>query len=216
VRAHHPDVVVAAFGAVNEHWGALDFADEDKVRQNQERKRVLYHARRFVLEHLRIAQWIHELQHPNFMRELREAVILRRDQMEAMAEESASADFKGVRRVPLERFKELLSTLVNEARADGARVILMVNPRRAVAEEQFPVLPLYSQAVLEVATALGVQVLDERSRWKTLEEQGTSEDELFIGDFWHPNPKGHARIAGDLAELVLDANLNVGRDPSTR
>ena len=139
-------------------------------------------------------------------------VFKRRQHEMDVAEGNGLPDWSGERRVGLKEFKGVLRDLKREVESDGARLILVVNPRRVGAEAQFPVLVDYSLAVLETAAAEKLQVLDARTRFRMRIWAGDTADSLFIHDFWHPAPPGHKVIAEGLLPLVLDGRKNVGRD----
>lgn len=63
VRAWKPDVVIAAFGAVNEHWSA-DETDEEKVRRMAEQRSSLHRASSFLRDHVRVVQGLAWLRDP--------------------------------------------------------------------------------------------------------------------------------------------------------
>lgn len=200
VRLYHPDVVVLAFGAVNDHFGKIGIVDRDKIARSRGARGFLV---RF-LPKLRTTQFLAWLRYRRLGGEkglrLARADAVKREQ--ELGETSGRIDWKGERRVPLDDFDRALAELVHEIEADGAKPVLVAMPRQPIAEDKRPVLALYSEKVREVAERERVALLDARSRFREELAQGRSVEELFAGDWWHPTRAGHAIIARGLLPLV--------------
>lgn len=211
-RRYQPDVVVAAFGAVNEHWAALDFDDDGKVEINQSQTRGPVAVARWVRAKVRIAQGVAYLVDPKkFKRVWKQGEEQRRMQLE-LAADQAEPDWTGKRRVSLQRFTELLGEFRREAEADGARLVVIAMPRRIEADEAIPVLRNYTRAALDYARTEKVQVLYALGRFRDLERNGRDGPELMIHDWWHPSPEGHRLIGEWLAPMIVDPAENLGYD----
>jgi len=214
-RKFRPDIVVVAFGAVNEHWPALDgIGDAEKLETQAHRAQVFQRFQRGVRRHSRLAQALHLMIDPQWQKRLTDRYARMRKDMRAAGDSgSGQDDWPGRRRVSLGEFTSALDVFAREVAADRSRLILIANPRRKDAELGFPVLSRYTETLLEAAHRNGVQILDARSRFHRELERGANEDELFIGDLWHPNSRGHASIARWLVPMVLDKTRRVGLDP---
>lgn len=210
VRAWKPDVVIAAFGAVNEHWSA-DETDEEKVQRLAEQRSTLLRASTWLRDHVRVVQGLAWLRDPKANERFLKEADKKRAVQQFLAQYAGDTQWPFDRRVPIDDFKRLTAELVREVRADGARPILVAMPRKVAAEEAFPVLRLYTRSVLEVAAAEEAQILFAHARFRFVEKAGEPHP-WFIHDFWHPNAEGHRKFAEWLAPLVVDPNLALGRD----
>lgn len=204
VRDYRPDVVIAAFGAVNEHLATPDFEDRVKIADSAAHfggwKRVADGLRE-NLRVLHLASKLVERYQGVDRGQLADELIARRKEMKRLEPTQGEVDWPGTRRVSLERFRECLGELCSLARADGARVILISMPRHAQIEKDAPVLLEYNRAVAEVAQACGAQLCDARAAVLDALAHGTPWNALF-GDHYHPSARGHALFAEKLAELA--------------
>ena len=203
VRPHKPDVVVIAFGAVNDHlFGPGQESDAEKILELEAEESWQAHAGSWLRIHLRIAHLVDWLRYrrsggePALRRRYRE---IRKRSLTTL-EESGKPDYPGVRRVSLTEYQDLLKDLVDAVEADGARPILISMPRKLIAEEEFPVLIDYSRATESAATRLGVHLVDIRTHFRSYGE--IYEKGLYL-DYWHPRPRAHGLIADDLHPLLL-------------
>jgi len=211
VRRYRPDVVVAAFGAVNEHWPALDMSDDAKILHGSSRAGLVGAGMHFLRQNLRLGHLASWMRSPRARDELIREVRQRRRKEAELAPTSGRPDWPGERRVSVEEFERFLEELQSEVESDGARLVLVVLARQAAAEEKLPVLPLYTAAALKVAQEEELQVLDARTRFRVRFFTGTEVAEL-MHDYWHPTPAGHRLIAEALVPMVLDKELNRGGD----
>jgi lysophospholipase L1-like esterase len=212
VRPYRPDVVVAGFGCVNEHWAALDGGDAAKIAAGRRERSALAGFAREVRSELRLAHlaaWIKD-------RKPMETALARSEQrgriMKSLASEDGAADWPGERRVSLAAFAADLRELASEVAKDGARLVLVSMPRRIQGDQKFPVLPAYNEAVIAAAKELHLQLLDARMRFRVRGSRGAGGEELMQKDWWHPSAAGHELIGGWLAELVRDPSLQQGAD----
>ena len=118
---------------------------------------------------------------------------------------------KTVPRVSIPRFRADLSQLVERLRESGITAILMTPP--AYAEKSTPngigehcnvKLAQYAEVTRQVAETLQVPLVDHFAAWSEVSKSGTDLNE-WTTDGYHPNPKGHAEMAGRMLPVVRDA-----------
>jgi lysophospholipase L1-like esterase len=213
VRSHRPDVVVAAFGAVNEHFAALGEPDREKIARSSS----VGPLQRFGLwsrNEIRVLHffgWIVDTARGEDRVAMRKALNQKKKEQAELAEKMGpigALDYPGQRRVSLERFREDLRELARLVREDGGRLVLISMPRFPELEAAEPILEKYNEAVLTEAAALGVPCYDARTAVKSELAKGTKWEELFI-DSYHPSIEGHELIAQGVAPLVM-AELQAG------
>lgn len=208
VRPYRPDVVVAAFGAVNEHQLAASMPDDDKVRRSQGQLARLDRAWRWALGSLHVPQFLAYL-----ASEARGGLQGQRARFEVRVRREIEGldtigqiDWPGMRRVPLARYGDFLDELAREVAADGARLVVVVMPREPSCEERWPVLLSYSEATREAARRSGALLCDAHAAFRRAQEQESAPGPLFLpGDPWHPSAIGHGLLARELAPLVRAA-----------
>jgi len=208
-RHFHADVVVAAFGAVNEHWPVEDSNDADKLAwlhaQSSSWHRFAKRARR----ELRIAHavaWL-RLRADGGMQARHERYVRPKDAQAAIADRSGAADWEGMRRVTPTEYQEDLAVLRRAVEADGARLVLVAMPRRPIVEGERPVLLDYTRTTREFATEHELGLCDAHALFRSAPE-GLGPDQLFRSegehkDHWHPSARGHELIAHCLADVLL-------------
>jgi lysophospholipase L1-like esterase len=204
VRPFHPDVVVAAFGAVNEAIGARGLSDAHKIALGDSRS-GLSSAAHFLTQDTRFGQLGLSL-----VDRLRgENALVRAERFAAWNKEqrglevgAGQVDWSGLRRVPLDRFAQLLADLEREVRADGAQLVLVAMPRHPDEDRTRPVLLEYTRTLREQAPALGVALYDAHREIGAALAAGARWDTLFV-DNYHPSPEGQELIARGVLELVL-------------
>jgi lysophospholipase L1-like esterase len=204
-RAYDPDIVIEAFGEVNEHFMAWGPPDVQKVEMPlleggrwAEIVKMIRHDVRSV--HL-VAKISDQL---NSARALERDLEFRKLRYEIeLQEHMGEVDWKGQRRVPLDDFERTLLTLRDEVRADDAALVVLSMPRRPDAEAKSPVLASYTERIAGIAGREGIAFADGWGAFRKAEEAGVKEDDLFH-DFWHPKPAGHELLAEVLAELISE------------
>lgn len=202
VRAYRPDVVIAAFGAVNEHAGCIRRPDDELIRGLVFEDGALGRVARRLRADVRLVHlgaWLADEARggrAQLQTEQREA----RARREREHSGEVRVDWDGVRRVSVAEFGTFLKQLDAEVRADGGRLVLLAPGRQRAAYEQKPVLQSYTDATFAAGRALGVPVVDGRA---ALAAEGDAYDALYL-DFYHPTPAGHARLAAALAPAVLE------------
>lgn len=211
VRPYRPDVVVAAFGAINEHFPDT-ISDEQKIHERAQRNQVVRRAKSWARENLKVVQGVQHLISPGASEAFLAAAEQRRREIEFMSPHQNDPAWPFGRRVSAEDFERLFQTLADEVERDGGRLIVMVPPRRAAAEADMPYLIRYTRAAATFAGLRGLQVLNAYSRFRKAHREGEPEPALFIHDYWHPSKFGHQTIASWLAPMIVDPNFLRGGD----
>jgi lysophospholipase L1-like esterase len=211
---YRPDIVIAAFGTLNEYKHALGLSDDDKIDELAQRKRGIAGFLRRIHRHSRVAQlatWIHA------RRAIDEVIAAGEESRRREPELSVAdgqADWPGTRRVSTSEFRVFLSELRRDVGASGARLILVAMPRARLMEEKNPVLLQYTRTVLSSAIESDVQVLDAHARFAQIAADAAEEKRVLL-DAWHLTPLGHKLIAQWLAPLVENVTRNRGGDPAS-
>jgi lysophospholipase L1-like esterase len=221
-KALRPDVVVAAFGAVNDHFWAQTMPDRQKIdaRKQPAIAQRLVHGARVNLRVLHGCAWIVDRLRGEDREQMRAAWNEKRREMDAFNQGAGQVDWPGDRRVGLARFALALDELAERTRALGAELVLISMPRNPSREQESPVLVLYNQAVTDAAARLGARLFDARDAVST-ELRGPPRrpwSELFL-DAYHPSAKGHALFVRGLAPLIksiADARRNANSTASGR
>lgn len=200
-----PDVVIAAFGAINEHLWAQTMPDRPKIDARKYPPLVQHTLRelRYGVRLLHLAGWVIDTARGENREALREALKAERKKQDAFNVGAGRPDWPGERRVGLARFAAAHDELAARVRADHAQLVLISMPRTPEREVESPVLPLYNQAVADAAKRLNAGFFDARSAVvAALQGPPTREwSELFL-DAYHPNRAGHALIAAGLAPII--------------
>ena len=216
-RSYQPDFVVAAFGEVNEHFNAGGPADVAKIELPLEEGNAWTEIVKLVRREVRVAHLLASLvdgmnAETSIERDLK---FRQRSRDNSLRDGMGQIDWIGQRRVPLDDFDKALVALSSAVRADGARPVILSLPRRRAAEADSPVLPLYTRTIEDVTKREGLLLADGYGAFRTAEERGLTEDDLFR-DAWHLTAKGHAelaRILADRIEPLLDSR-SAGAGPS--
>jgi lysophospholipase L1-like esterase len=209
VRAHRPSIVVAAFGAVNDHFPAQGLTDNAKIARNVERNTPIRKGWRVLQRDLRILNlttYIADTLRGGERASLEDMMRDRRAHAERIRRDRKIAgriDFAGPRRVSLLEFEESLRTLEHEVARDGARLILVSMPRSEDLARSRPVLELYSETIVRVSRDEGLDWVDMRGAFRRLVESGEAAEDDLLQDRIHPTPRGHQVIADELTRLIL-------------
>lgn len=204
IRGHEPDVVVAAFGAINDHHPAIELPDREKIAYSKNRASWAFSAATWLREHSRSAQLVARTldQLQDRMPEQRiQARIQRKRQQNQVKDTVGQVDWGGIRRISLEEFRVGLHELADRVEADGARLILVSMPRKTATEKTAPVLLEYTKTIAEVAEERGLPLCNARKIFRDAFASGTPEKDLMV-DFVHPSPKGHRLIGLELARII--------------
>ena len=205
VRDLSPDIVIAAFGAFNEHLWAQTMADRPKIELRKVDHPIhdALVALRYNVRLLHVVGWVLDTARGEDREALREAWRQQHRERDAFNVRAGFPDWPGVRRVGLQRFALALDELDARVRQSKSELILISMPRLPDRETESPVLALYNKAVEDAAARLGRPVFDARGAVAaTLRGPPAREwAELFIDDY-HPSRAGHALIAAGLAPIV--------------
>lgn len=202
-RAYDPDIVIEAFGEVNEHIMAWGPSDLQKVEMPLLDGGPWTEIVKLIRHNVRAVQLVAKISdRMNSARLLERDLEFRKLHYESeLQEHMGEIDWKGQRRVPLDDFEKTLLTLRDELRADEATLVVLSMPRRRGAEAKSPVLATYTERLTEIARREGLAFADGWGAFRRAEENGVKEDDLFH-DFWHPKPAGHKLLAESLAERI--------------
>jgi len=211
LRAHapswRPDVVVAAFGAVNEHFLAKDYDDRGKLRELARRQGQAALAARWLRTELRVSHlvaWAGDALKGGRESLMADELERLRSQDELSGEYLEHQDYP--RRVSVADFELALDELAADCDARGAQLVLVAMPRRLGVEERYWPLPEYDAALERSAERLGLPIADARAAFEAERGLGASEDELFQDSF-HPTARGQALIASTVRGALGDAIL---------
>ncbi|MBI5364462.1 MAG: SGNH/GDSL hydrolase family protein [Planctomycetes bacterium] len=200
VRDYAPDVVIAAYGAVNEHAASIGKPDDVLIRELAFQRGAFGRVAERLRAESRLAQlaawWVDEARggRAQIEQERREARAWIGKHLETIGR----SDWAGERRVSVAEYGRFLRELVQAARGDGARCVLLAPGRQDVVERETPVLLDYTAATKDAARELGVPLVDGRA---AMGAEGDAYDALYL-DHFHPTPEGHRRLAARLAETV--------------
>lgn len=201
-RSWQPDIVIAAFGAVNEHWPTAH-SDDDKIALLRSQASRISRWARWVRANTRVghvAGWALDQREGGRTAILQRRLEAERTRVRAHHDRTAG---EYLRRVSAAEFSDALAALRSEIAADGGSLVLLAMPRRARNEAKLPMLREYDEALHAFAAERGVPLVDGRALFQTAIEAGATEDQLFV-DEWHPTPRGHEILAEGLTPPVLD------------
>lgn len=204
VLSFHPQVILAAFGAVDELLPATGYEVDAKFKMTSRvgPRLALWRDR---LSALRIFQFI-------------DRVLTSRAEkgMELRAQENLDKWHRGsrdyMRNQSVPSFERSLERIVSLGRSHGACVALIGPPRRTTVEERWPWATEYSAVTERVASRHKVPFWDARAAFRAVPN---SDERLFLDDF-HPNAAGHQLYAKLLAEKIVHELGCVRREASTR
>ena len=177
--AYEPDVVIVAYGAVNEQFCNPDqLTDKQRLALlNDPVQRLHRFLQRWALGRL----------------------------MSRRASPVHSADDNCVRRVPVPDFLEALDALTARIVSDGATPVLVSPARRIDAEYMHAATVEYTRSILEFTEQRDILLVPSRHVLRQLETQamhaagmeplGWAERSPWFLDGWHPSAEGHRAIA---------------------
>ena len=185
VRKYRPDVVIAAFGAINDAlFDPLN--DIDKMALESRRKGFLS----WLGERSRTMQWLSELGAGTRAPRRSERGPSDPPVSPAMPEGT-------VPRVSLEAFEESLLELARLVHEDGARFVVISMPRLKRCEKDRPHLPSYSQRVVALAERESWPLVDALTLFREHEDTRS-----LLLDPVHPSASGHDLIARALLDVL--------------
>lgn len=198
-RAWRPEVVVEAFGAINEHFPTRDLPDVQKIDWLQRHGSFAWRAWRLVRNEWRLVglgAWLRDELHGGREARFLSFVQEERDKRLALRDYAALDDYP--RRVSAADFRQCLMELREAVQGDGGRLVLVQMPRRAEVETRLPPVLDYDAALAAFVAETGVPCVDVRTPFRERVAAGVPEEDLLL-DSVHPTAAGH-RI---LAELLL-------------
>jgi len=188
-----PDVVIVAYGW-NDHW--LAHGDLPDAERSFPSRRMATLAS--LLTRLRVVQALHAL-------------------LPSPAKTAPSVAGDAVRRVSPEVFRRSLDTFIAQARATGARPVVVTLPSVLTPEAFPPYLldmgftsspeaasadhRLYARLAAEAAGEAGAAFVDLQPVLSSPE--GAPDPDLFSTDRIHPTPEGQRLIAAALAPVII-------------
>lgn len=200
VREYQPDIVIIAFGAVNDSVSVpAGLTDGDKIaRLTDPRLRLMVFLRRYAT-----FRWMESAFSSGT--ENRAGVT---------GPKGVGGADPSVLRVPPDDFRASIRALDAETRADGAQLVVVIPPRRPDAEGAVVASTQYPLIAMETATSAGVPVADVYRPFRAMDEKELAPDpvkragqsRLFI-DPWHPSEVGHAAYAKVVALALHAAGL---------
>lgn len=204
-KAYDPDIVVEAFGEVNEHIMASGPADLEKVEMPLVEGGRLKEIVKLAQLHLRSVQLLSSFSDRMSAARMEERnLALRRIQDEIELQgRMGDLDWNGRRRVSPEEFERTLLGLRNDVRSDGGELVALSMPRRRASEAESPVLAAYTERIAKVARREGIALADGWSAFRDSDEGGAKEARLYY-DRWHPSGAGHRLLAEVLAERIAE------------
>jgi len=194
---YRPNLVLAAFGAVDELLPALDYDVDTKFKITSQVPPWMVRSREMVAP-LRIVQM--------FDRVLSRGVA-RTNDLAIKTEGNWQRWNHGLpeyrRNQSVESFKRSLRGIADTARQESAVVLLILPPRRSTVETRWPWSMEYIAAIEQVARELNVATIDIRSAFRAVPN---ADADLFVDDY-HPNPAGHHLYAEILARKIQAMRL---------
>ncbi len=211
VRDYHPDVVVAAFGAVNDHHLAQGLTDAEKIARSVSSESAFGVLSRKAREDLRVFHLIARAVDSFRAQDIAKQDELERHMLELnatrphMGELDFESTWHGVRRVSLEAFTAGLSVLKRTVEADGATLVIVSMPRRPGIDFDSPVLRKYSSILVGFCKSAACLLFDGHGDFRAYREVEHGDPTLFFldGDDYHPSKRGHARLALGLCETIV-------------
>lgn len=104
-------------------------------------------------------------------------------------------------RVPPEKFRANLESMVRLLRAHRIEPVLITPPLSAKSQREYPVYRAYRDTVHEVARVEGVPLVPAAEHLDGWEGRGES----VFADWVHPNERGHDIVAALLTPVLMDA-----------
>ncbi|MFN0206008.1 MAG: SGNH/GDSL hydrolase family protein [Planctomycetota bacterium] len=194
-----PDIIIVGGGVWHDFTPAIGFDDEESQQEmlKIEKHKSGIHARR-----LRIYQLICALVEKPFerkapeYRELWGTLIQRPD---------------GPRVSPA-KFKKFLTTIAEESKRAGSKVIFLTPAATEIVKTRSPDSDVYARIVNSVGSEFADAVANTRV---ALEQASASAEKLFLDDL-HLSPFGHALMAAEVAEKLQSLRIDgiTARSPS--
>jgi lysophospholipase L1-like esterase len=193
---YEPQVVVAAFGAVNEGTPAFD-GDVETRMARAAGVNLTFALVRDRLRDLRLMQLAERWVLPP----LRKQPVIRPG--------VPISDSDGPPNESVEGFVHALEGIVETSRAHGAMPVLVAPPRIRRFEEAAPWLLAYDDALRSFATRANVPLADVHTAFR----QDPRDDDALLMDAVHPRPPGYVLYAQVVANAIRASPLATGKRP---
>ncbi|MBL8692534.1 MAG: hypothetical protein JNJ88_00395 [Planctomycetes bacterium] len=193
-----PDLVITAFGAINEQFTAERGLTD--ILKSQYLSRPKYQIRN-ALGRFTVFRWLE--QHFGQTEKI---------DLAALASRPDSAPAKLPRVSPTE-FIAFHREIAGTQRARGAKFAMVDVPRMRIVERDFPTTPSYTEAIHTVAKELGVPLAPVYQRFRELEvqrnrhPQWTEDRNAEFLDMVHPSVAGHQLYAQIVAKSLLEGGI---------
>lgn len=187
-RSFSPRIVIVAVGAINDQFSATGgMTDRSKIALYS---RLSMKIKEFC-ERFSTFRWL----------ELALTPTERTSRLASIA--------KSTERVPLDEFERALLELDAEVAADGAKLLIVVPPRRKDAEGAFPKCVSYTERLQDLVAKRSLTHIDLFTEFRALDEadpivRAKPESSPRFCDGFHPSPEGHELYSARLLEQ-LDA-----------
>jgi len=177
-REYQPDVVIAAFGAVNDHVPDL-LTDRGKIDLVSH---PIYRTHRFLTRYSTFR--------------LMERLINGKPEPREVDEEDVTP------RVPLDQFSARLVDFDRAVKEDGGQFVVVCPPRRAAGEKRLAPTIEYTHAIHEVTSREQIIMAEVRDAFRSADD-----DEGLFLDEWHPTIKGHRLYAITIGQAMVAAGM---------
>jgi len=191
---YHPDLVIAAFGSINEARPALgDDVDAKFALTSRVPASVALWRER--LHPLRLFQAVERVG-AAFGTDPTDPAEIARRRLDAMDAIQGNADYAPNQ--SLASFERSLESIVSTARTHGARVAFVIPPSRQETDRNIPLIAEYAATTRRVAARLGVPCWDVHRAFRALRDS----DRTLLLDGVHPNVEGHRVYGKFLGQYV--------------
>jgi lysophospholipase L1-like esterase len=196
---YRPDLVLVAFGAVDELLPAIDHDVDAKfaITSRSSTAATRWADRLGKLRSFQLMEWLIRPATP------RSDQLIKETEDNWQAWNHGRADYRRTQTVP--SFERSLTEIVTAVKRANASVIFIVPPRRTAVEIRWPWAMEYVEATARVAAALHVPIVDVRSAFRSAPE---SDRTLFVDDY-HPSRDGHRLYAQIIAESIRDVSRDL-------
>ncbi|MFN0207040.1 MAG: SGNH/GDSL hydrolase family protein [Planctomycetota bacterium] len=186
---YHPDIVILAFGAINESFESQDGIGQVQRLQiiGSSSSRVRAFLQRFTLLRYLFLQF-------------------------QSGRDAVPAPKTPARNLSVEEYKQSYHHILNQQKKDGRRGVLVAAPRRRSVEFDSPHVMEYTNATREAAAANGAPLADVYQFFRAREPEQERFMQQPLPDPWyldsvHPSVEGHQQYAAVVAKVLIDNNL---------
>jgi lysophospholipase L1-like esterase len=194
-RDYRPDLVIAAVGAVNEHF--IVGSDRTDLRRLEALKA---NDGKFV-------RWVHRFSTVRWIASWFKKSSSFAETPEAVDQMLSQHAVRELPRVSVSQFSRALSDLAAAVAADGGRLLLVVPPRRADAEVGNPALIPYSDALRAFCAERAIPLADVYAAFRQLDnaDEAVRANAMVSPRFldaYHPSVSGHVLYAEVLVAAI--------------